>query len=114
MKKCTVGIDAHKETNVLALAFNDMQPSTVYGKISTDLNRTVDAIRKIQKKYDLKKEDLQICYEAGPTGFVLVRRLIQLGYDCQVIAPSLIPTKPGEKKKTDTEAKPESQPAGLE
>lgn len=101
MKKCTVGIDAHKETNVLALAFNDMQPSTVYGKISTDLNRTVDAIRKIQKKYDLKKEDLQICYEAGPTGFVLARRLIQLGYDCQVIAPSLIPTKPGEKKKTD-------------
>ena len=40
MKKCTVGIDAHKESNVLALAFNDMQPSTVYGKISTDLNRT--------------------------------------------------------------------------
>ena len=32
-------------------------------------------------------EDLRICYEAGPTGFVLARRLIQLGYDCQVIAP---------------------------
>ena len=50
IKKCTVGIDAHKESNVLALAFKDMKPSTVYGKISTDLNRTVDAIRKIQKK----------------------------------------------------------------
>ncbi len=55
MKKCTVEIDAHKESNVLALAFNDMQPSTVYGKVSTDLNRTVEAIRKIQNKHDLKK-----------------------------------------------------------
>jgi transposase len=98
MKKCTVGIDAHKETNVLALAFNDMKPATVYGKISTDLNRTVDAIRKIQKKHDLTKDDLQISYEAGPTGFVLARRLIHLGYDCIVVAPSLVPTKPGKKR----------------
>lgn len=101
MKKCTVGIDAHKESNVIGLAFDDMKPAIIYGKISADLNRTVDAIRKIRKKYDLTKEDLHICYEAGPTGFVLARRLIKLGYDCEVIAPSLIPTKSGDKHKTD-------------
>ena len=101
MKKCNVGIDAHKELNVLALAFKDMKPPTLYGKVSADLNRTVDALRAIQKKYDLNKEDLLVCYEAGPTGFVLARRLIKLGYDCQVIAPSLIPQKPGDRKKTD-------------
>jgi hypothetical protein len=50
MKKCTVGIDAHKDSNVLALAFRDMKPSILHGKVSTDLNRTVDAIRKIQPK----------------------------------------------------------------
>ena len=101
MKKLNIGIDVHKAINVIALAFKDMKKPTLYGKVSTDLNRTVDAIRRIQKQYELSKEEIQICYEAGPTGFVLVRRLIALGYDCIVVAPSLIPTKSGEKKKTD-------------
>lgn len=101
MKKLSIGIDAHKETNVFGLAFNDMKPSLLHGKASADLNSTVDAIRRILKKYDLKKEDVKICYEAGPTGFVLARRLIKLGFDCVVIAPSLIPSKSGDKKKTD-------------
>ncbi|MDZ8120319.1 IS110 family transposase [Pontiella agarivorans] len=48
-------------------------------------------------------EDAEVlcCYEAGPTGFVLARRLIKLGFECVVIAPSLIPSKSGDKKKTD-------------
>ena len=49
MKKCTVGIDAHKESNVIGIAFKDMTPAIVNGKVSADLNRTVDALRKIQK-----------------------------------------------------------------
>ena len=44
---------------------------------------------------------LRICYEAGPTGFELHRRLTEAGYDSQVVAPSLIPSKPGERIKTD-------------
>ena len=101
MKRLSIGIDAHKVTNVIGLAFNDMKEPQLYGKVSADLNRTVDAIRKILKKYELKKEEVIICYEAGPTGFVLARRLIKLGFECIVIAPSLVPTKSGEKKKTD-------------
>ncbi|MDZ8118817.1 IS110 family transposase [Pontiella agarivorans] len=65
------------------------------------MNRTVEAVRKILKRYELKKEEVIICYEAGPTGFVLARRLIKLGFECVVIAPSLIPSKSGDKKKTD-------------
>lgn len=57
MKKCTVGIDAHKESNVMGLAFKDMKPAIVHGKVSADLNRTVDAIRKIQKKHGLEKQE---------------------------------------------------------
>jgi transposase len=101
MKKLSIGIDAHKETNVIGLALNDMSPATLYGKVSADLNRTVDAIRKIKKQHGLEKDEIEICYEAGPTGFVLARRLISLGYNCVVIAPSLIPQKSGDKKKTD-------------
>ena len=48
MKKCTVGIDAHKASNVLALTFEDMKAPVIFGKVSADLNKTVDSIRKIQ------------------------------------------------------------------
>ena len=43
----------------------------------------------------------QVCYEAGPTGYVLYWQLTQLGVECQVIAPSLVPTKAGDRVKTD-------------
>ena len=43
----------------------------------------------------------ELCYEAGPTGFVLARRLIGLGFDCIVAAPSLIPVQKGNRLKTD-------------
>jgi transposase len=44
---------------------------------------------------------LKCCYEAGPTGYVLYWQLAQLGVACEVIAPSLIPTKAGDRVKTD-------------
>jgi len=44
--------------------------------------------------------ELRICYEAGPTGFVLARRLGQLKTDCTVVAPSLIPVRAGDRIKT--------------
>ena len=45
--------------------------------------------------------ELHCVYEAGPCGYVIYRRLKQLGIDCQVVAPSLIPRKPGERVKTN-------------
>lgn len=53
------------------------------------------------KKYSFEKDDVSICYEAGPCGFVLARHLLRLGFDIDVIAPSLIPRQSGNKFKTD-------------
>jgi transposase len=44
------------------------------------------------------------CYEAGPTGFGLYRYLIGRGIDCQVVAPGLVPQRPGDRVKTDPRA----------
>ena len=101
MKKVYIGIDTHKETNSLALAFAGRDEPQFHGKCSADLDRTLAVLRKIQKLHDLEKVEIGLCYEAGPTGFVLARRLIKLGYDCIVVAPSKIPSKPGDKVKTD-------------
>lgn len=101
MRKVYIGIDAHKETNTLALAFAGQEPAQIYGKVPTHLDSFLRVLGKIRKKYDLAKDEIQFCYEAGPTGFVLARRLIKLGYDCLVVAPSLIPTRSGDRVKTD-------------
>ena len=101
MKKVYVGIDAHKETNTVALAFAGKEPPELYGKFSTDIRVFEAALRRMMKKHELSKEDMALCYEAGPTGFVLARRLIKLGFECIVVAPSKIPTKSGDRVKTD-------------
>ena len=101
MKKVYIGIDTHKESNVLASAFAGRDEPQHLGKISADLNRFIDWLRKFQKKHDLGKDEIELCYEAGPTGFVLARRLIGLGYSCSVVAPSKTPKKSGDKVRTD-------------
>ena len=58
-------------------------------------------VKKLRKRLGVDKEEIRICYEAGPTGFVLFRRLAQLGYDCIIVAPSATPKASGEKVKTD-------------
>ena len=49
----------------------------------------------------LSPHGLRCCYEAGPTGYPLQRRLRKMGIDCIVVAPSLIPRRPGARIKTD-------------
>ena len=49
MKKVYIGIDAHKESNVVALAFAGQQEPEIYGKVSADLDRFLTALRKIKK-----------------------------------------------------------------
>ena len=61
---------------------------------------TPEAIRKLVKKLG-EPNTLRVCYEAGPTGYPLYRLLLSLGVHCDVIAPSLIPKRPGERIKTD-------------
>jgi len=59
-----------------------------------------ESINKLIKKLG-KPEQLRVCYEAGPTGYVLYWQLAKLGVRCEVVAPTLIPVKPGDRVKTD-------------
>jgi len=59
------------------------------------------ALRTLAKKLGVKLQDLKICYETGPSGFVLARRLRQLKVECLVMSPSKTERKPNEKIKTD-------------
>jgi len=79
MKKVYIGLDVHKENILIALAFADRSDPESYGKASSDLDGFLKILRRIQEKYDLRKEDVALCYEAGPTGFLLCRRLRDLG-----------------------------------
>ncbi len=101
MKKAYLGIDAHKENNVIAIALAGRGDPELYGKAPADLDAFVRVLRRVLAKYGLEKEEVALCYEAGPTGFVLVRRLRKLGYECEVIAPSQIPKTAADRVKTD-------------
>ena len=90
-----LGLDVHAETIAVAVAETNGETHS----LGTIANRE-DSIRKFIKKL-CSPEQLRACYEAGPTGFVLYWQLTQLGVDCAVIAPSLVPKKPGDRVKTD-------------
>ena len=89
------GLDVHAETIAVAVA----EPDGEVRSLGTIANRE-DSIRKFIKKLG-SPEQLRACYEAGPTGFVLYWQLTQLGVECAVIAPTLVPKKPGDRVKTD-------------
>ena len=101
MKKAYLGIDSHKDNNLVAVALAGRGDPELYGKAPADLDAFVRVLRRILAKYGLEKEDVAICYEAGPTGFVLCRRLRELGFECEVVAPSLIPVRASDRVKTD-------------
>lgn len=101
MHKVYIGLDVHKAQMQIGLAFSGRRDVELYGKSSTDVDSFLAVLRRILKKYDLDKTEVALCYEAGPTGFVLARRLRTLGYACEVVAPSLIPTRASDRVKTD-------------
>ena len=92
---CHVGLDVHSETITGAVA----EPDGGGRELGTIRNRP-EAVRKLLAKLG-PREQLRVCYEAGPTGYPLYWQLTALGVPCDVIAPSLIPTKAGDRVKTD-------------
>lgn len=94
-----IGLDVHKETIAISVAKAGRQSPEYQGEIANRPNKILKQVEQLNKEFD--GQVLLFCYEAGPCGYALYRQLIQLGHDCQVVAPSLIPTKPGERVKTD-------------
>ncbi|MFC7372283.1 transposase, partial [Fictibacillus iocasae] len=91
-----VGLDVSKEKIAVAIAEEGRSEPRYIGMIP----HTPEAIRKLIKKLGEPKH-LHLCYEAGVTGYGLYRLFLSEGIECEVIAPSLIPQKPGDRVKTD-------------
>src|SRR4029077_1186316 len=91
-----IGLDVHRATIAVAIAEEEGSPSS-YGTIDND----PDAVRKLMRQLGGKDVELRVAYEAGPTGYALHRQLTKLRIACMVVAPSLIPVRPGDRVKTD-------------
>src|SRR5438067_11435383 len=91
-----LGLDVHKATIAVAIADESGAP-TRYGSIANEPS----AIRTLMTRLGGEDVQLHVAYEAGPTGYALHRQLTKLGIECMVVAPSLIPVRPGDKVKTD-------------
>src|SRR3989337_3184939 len=100
MKKITrfVGMDVHAETIAVAVAEEGREGEV--RSVGTFPN-TADAVRRLVKKLGGAGVQLKVCYEAGPTGYALYWQLTQLDVPCEVVAPTLIPKKAGDRVKTN-------------
>jgi len=92
-----IGMDVHGKT--IAVAVADSRSSEV--RFIGQIVNTPEAITKLVDQLKASDARLSFCYEAGPCGYGIHRQLLLLKHDCQVVAPSLIPKKAGDRVKTD-------------
>jgi transposase len=93
------GLDVHKETIAVAVARSGRAAAESRGEIANKPQAVAKLVERLSGEFG--GEVLSFCYEAGPCGYGLYRQLLASGHECQVVAPSLIPKKPGERIKTD-------------
>jgi transposase len=91
-----LGLDVHRDTISVAVLRPDHDAPEVE-RIAHD----GPSVRRLVARFP-DPQRLRACYEAGPTGYELARLLARLHVGCQVIAPTLIPTAPGDRVKTDS------------
>src|SRR5262245_22869756 len=91
-----VGLDVHKDSIVIAVAEAGRGSARVVGSVPFEWKALSQALDRLGPR-----PTVSCCYEAGPTGYGLARALIAAGWYCDVIAPSLVPRKSGQRIKTD-------------
>jgi len=91
-----VSLDVHKESITIAVAEEGREPAYVYAETPNDWG----ALRRKLSRLAVKSE-LRCCYEAGPCGYGLYRKMRDAKIACIVVAPSLVPVKSGNRVKTD-------------
>ena len=94
MSECTtvtVGLDVHARSIRLAAVRADVLVE------ERTLPYDEEAVERLLRRWP----SARCCYEAGPTGFGLYRHLVARGLDCVVVAPGLVPQRPGDRVKTD-------------
>jgi transposase len=103
-----IGLDVHKATVSVAVA--EGRRGGEVRHVGVFPNRP-DHISKLVERLSKSGGCLSFCYGAGPCGYGLHRQLTDLGYDCMVVAPSLIPVRAGDRVKTDRRCNHASQAA---
>jgi transposase len=93
-----VGFDTAKAKHAVALAMPGRDGEVRYlGEIAS----TPATVGRLLRKLGERHGALRCVYEAGPIGYGLYRQVTDLGHTCEVVAPSLIPSRPGERVKTN-------------
>ena len=94
--KVYVGMDVHKDTVMIAVLPEGEREPTLVKRLSHDprgIRRLLDRLAR--------KDEVRACYEASGAGYVLERMIRGWGHACEIVAPSLIPRRPGERRKHD-------------
>ena len=93
-----VAFDVAKAKHAVAIAESGREGEV---RFLGEVENTPTAVGRIIKRLAKRHGRLQVCFEAGPTGYGLYRQVRELGHDCMVVAPALIPQRPGERVKTN-------------
>jgi transposase len=93
-----IGLDVHKIAIAVSIAEEGREGAV---RFLGEIPNTPTDVAKLAKRLAKDGSRLEFCYEAGGCGYVIYRQLTDLGHGCMVVAPSLIPKKPGDRVKTD-------------
>ncbi len=94
-----VGLDVHKDSIAIGVAWPGRGEAEYRGEIANKPKTVAKLVQRLSE--ECGGGVVLFCYEAGPCGYGLYRQIVESGHDCEVVAPSLVPRKPGDRVKTD-------------